>query len=182
MIKNKKGFTRLEIVLAIFVVGLLAVLAVTKFNKTMAQNQLEKTSWNLMKELAGIRPIVLKNDRPVLVEFSNTQCNIYVDEDEDDSPEDEELLTVIQIPSPIVVGISDGLQSGPTGMPFSFSGIGGDWNTLMVVDNDAIGTINNGSIYLKATKLNNITYCIGITSTMQTLKIYKWEGSSWIAL
>ncbi|MCX7726372.1 MAG: hypothetical protein N2053_05940, partial [Chitinispirillaceae bacterium] len=86
-------------------------------------------------------------------------------------------------PSTISFGIaSGGPSSGPTNVDFSTTGIAGNWNSYMRVESDAVGTINNGAVYLRSSKLDKHTYCIGKATTSQFLKLYKWAGSSWITL
>ncbi len=44
---------------------------------------------------------------------------------------------------------------------------------------DAIGSINNGVIFLKNTSVRNRGYAIMKAPNAHTLKLYKWDGSKW---
>jgi prepilin-type N-terminal cleavage/methylation domain-containing protein len=185
--KLNRGFTIVEMATVILILGIIAAIAYSSYQKTVAQNQLQKATSNLYTELCSLRPIAQKYDAKVMVRFltASSQCSIYVDTSNNSATEPAEGLRVHKISSPVSIGIpsSGGPSAGPGDIMFDATGISDTWKTsVMTVNNDALGSISSGAIYLKTTRLPKITYCIGISATMHSLKIYKWEGSSWFAL
>jgi prepilin-type N-terminal cleavage/methylation domain-containing protein len=183
--KKSHGFTLLEASAVMGIVGIMATVTVKSSQKIVAQTELQATTMNLLSELKATRPVALKNDAQVMVKFIAAQCSIYVDQNGNGARDAGELVTVYKIPPQASLGIaSNGPSSAPaTGIDYDASGIAGNWKTgSMTVSNDARGSINSGAIYLRESRLPQVTYCIGISSSMRSLQLYKWERSSWIKL
>lgn len=179
-----RGFTILEAVIVMTLLGILSALTVVKYQKVVAHNELQRATMNLYMELRTTRPLALKYDAKVIIKFIPAQCSIYVDTNGNGVREPAELFKVHKIPSPVSIGIAtSGPAAAPVGIDWDVSGIAGSWSSpVMIINNNALGSISSGAIYLKTTRLSKVTYCIGISSTMQSLKLFKWEGSSWYAL
>ena len=185
IMKTRNGFTFVEAAVAMSIIGIMAAIAFPSFQKLVAQNTLQAATMNLFTELQATRATALKYDANVMVKFFTQQCSIYVDTSGNGSREPNEVLRVYTIPSGISIGIaaSGGPSAAPSGIDWNSGGIAGNWNTpVMIVTNNALGSINSGAIYLKSEQLSKITYCIGISAAMRSLKLYKWGGASWIAL
>jgi prepilin-type N-terminal cleavage/methylation domain-containing protein len=182
--KNNRGFTLLEVAIVTGIIGIMAAITFITYQKVVAHDELQTATSNLYMELRAIRPIALKYDAKVMVKFIAEQCSIYVDTNGNGVREPAELRKVYKMPSRISIGIAtSGPTVAPTGIDWNVSGIAGNWNTsVMTVNNNALGSITSGAIYLKSSRLSKITYCIGISATGQSLKLYKWGGSSWNAL
>lgn len=182
--RHHRGFTLIEVSIAMFVLGILALISFNRFTKSMAYADLEKASWNLFRELATLRSLALKNDAMVFAAFDGNTCRLYIDDNNNGVLDDDVFLRTHTVPSPVTFGIAEsGPGEGPLGETyFDGSGIAGNWATAITVDHDAIGTVSEGALYLSTPKLKKRTFCIGINSTMQKIKMYKWDGSQWLAL
>jgi prepilin-type N-terminal cleavage/methylation domain-containing protein len=188
--KFHRGFTFIELIVVISIVGILAVFAYAKFQKAVANNQLQRAALNLTMELREIRPLALKTDTVVKVKFtaSPSQLSVFVDKNGNNTIETGELLRTYTIASPAIIGIAPTATGGPTTGPnygmanaiaYDASGIAGGWkDSVMRVDNNSLGSISGGAIYLYTTRLKVTTYCVGISSATQTLRLYKWDGGT----
>jgi prepilin-type N-terminal cleavage/methylation domain-containing protein len=179
----KNGFTFIETMITIVIISLLASLSYSSYQKFAAGNELRQTCNELYVDLRSLHQTALKYDTKVFVKFYAAQCSVYVDTNNSGSPDANDLKNAIKFSSNIALGIaSNGPAGAPASMSWSTTGIAGNWSTQMTVNNDPIGTTCSGAIYLKSKRLNKVTYCIGIASTMLTLKQYKWDGSSWSSI
>ncbi len=189
---TRRGFTLLEAMVVIVIISIITIVSMKTFNKSVAENELRKAAMSLYLELRGLRPLALKYDAKVFVKFYAAQCSVYVDTNDNGARESNELIKVYKLqPSTIAFGMgaSGGPSAAPPGAPsgaaisWDASGIAGNWNsTVLSVDNNALGSFNSGAIYLKTSRVNRITYCIAITTDFQSLRLYKWGGTSWSTL
>jgi|WetSurMetagenome_2_1015567.scaffolds.fasta_scaffold315918_2 prepilin-type N-terminal cleavage/methylation domain-containing protein len=176
-----KGFTLLEAVVVILILGILASLGVTQFNKSVEHNKLQKATTDLYLQLRTMKSLTMKYDNMVFVSLSNEQCSVFVDTNRSGTKDAFELSQVISFPPSITVGVALEGPNGSPGMaiPFNGDGIAGSWNPITINK----GVTSTGAVYLHSSRLKKVTYCIGISSSMPAIKIYKWNGgSSWISL
>lgn len=180
---NKKGFSLLEVVLVIIILGILVSMTIIKYQKTVAHTELQKTSDCLYSELRGIRAITFKMDAITVTTFSAKACSVYVDTSGDNIIQSNELYKVIPIPQNVSIGVP---PNGPIKAPIesitwnSTSGICGLWETQgMVINPDPSGSTNNGAICLKSTRVPDVAYCITMDNQI-TLELYKGNKTTWI--
>jgi len=57
-----------------------------------------------------------------------------------------------------------------------------DANNLIIFENDEIGTINKGIIYLENTYVKDIAYAIICPKNANAITMYKWNGHGWSEL
>lgn len=181
---NQRGFSVVEVVITLVIIIILGAFAVKKYQKGVAFNVLEKAANSYYQELRGVRSTALRYDARLWITFSASQCSLFVDTSGDTTLQQNEFIRSYNISRPVTLGIaSDGPVNAPSGIDWSATGIAGNWKTTpLTVYNDAIGTITSGAIYLMSPHLSRITYCIGILDGMHTMKLFKWDGSSWNAL
>ncbi|MBN1575669.1 MAG: type II secretion system protein [Chitinispirillaceae bacterium] len=182
---NNRGFTLLEMAIVVAIFGIMAALAVVKYNDAVANSELDKAANDLYLELRSLRSLSFKYDSWVMANFTESQCNIYVDTNENKTQDAEDIRKVHNIPSPVTIGLS---SDPPTSWPYGDDWDDGDpptngkaenWKTELTVEPDSRGEYCHGGIYLKSPRLSKITYCIGITTEMQSLELFKWNGTSW---
>lgn len=183
--RNYSGFSMIELMLTIVLIGILSTFTFNSFISISSNTRLEKTAWNVQKDLSGLRPVAIKNDCPVLVRFpSLTQYKVYVDMNKDGATQNSELVNTFNLPYGITFGlssISPGAAPAGAVLPVS-GGEGSQWDSGINLQKDAIGTINSGSVYLSCTQLKKVCYCIAVVNNSQKLKMFRWNGSSWAAL
>jgi hypothetical protein len=132
-------------------------------------------------ELSNLHLIARQYDAKVFVKFFPAQCSVYVDTNNSGAIDDTDLKRVFKFPSAISLSVPSGLTTKPNDL-LTLVGMTGNWNVQMTVKNDAIGTLNDGAVYLHSTRLIGIAYCIGIAAPMLSLKQYKWGGSTWFGV
>lgn len=168
------GFTFLELVITILILAILSGFAVISYQKMAASSELERYAWNVWKDLTGLRPQAMKYDKRCKVRFKNKSYLI------------DRAAKVDTIKLPEKIGFAPA-KNGPSEDPFeksmpADSGGKGGWEDSLVVKRDAIGTINEGYIAISSSRLEKVTYVIGINGSLQSIVIYKWTGTSWVKL
>jgi hypothetical protein len=94
-----------------------------------------------------------------------------------------DILKVFSIPTPVSIGLPTNPPSTwPVSTWIPSSGLAENWQTTLTITPNSTGSYSNGCLYLKNSRLEKTTYCIGVTASMQILKLYKWVGSSWFTL
>jgi type II secretory pathway pseudopilin PulG len=163
------------------ILGIMAALAVIKYQKAIANNELEKTSNCIYSEIRGVRAISSKWDAKTVIKFSAKACSIYVDTSWDGILQPNELIRVLNIPKPISIGVP---SNGPTKSPndsilWSTTGICDLWGPQgMVINADPTGSINKGAICLKSDRISDVAYCIALFNQISP-RLYKGIKTTW---
>jgi len=182
---SAQGFTFLELIVVLVISSIIGAYVTVSINKSILNNQLQKASYETMKQLSSIRPVALKNDTRMLVKFSAKSCSVFVDKNDDTIGQADEFSDCWKMNQFVSMGLSSKSPpvTAPAGsvLPQSGKVSAGGWAKGFLVINDALGTINPGCVYLHSPKLAKVTYCI-TSYTSQSLKIFSWNGKSWTAL
>ncbi len=183
--KSSKGFTFLELLVVMVIVAVIGTYTTISLRKSILHNQLQKASFEAMAQLSSVRPLALKNDARVLVSFSAKACSVFVDTSGDNAAQADEFSYAWEINRTVLLGLpSSGStpNSAPPGSQLPLSGevAAGQWSKQFVINNDALGSMNTGCLYLHSPKLDGKAYCI-TSFTSQTLKVYSWNGGTWNA-
>lgn len=186
MSMKNRGFTILELLMVLAVTGIIATIGFLRFSKSVQSNQLQKEAWKIRQFLQTAKPLAMKMDSRAKIVFTNSVCSLYVDTSTDVSGEwkfDSRLVLNESVSfglpeySPPTVKVASDVY-----LPSEGNVAGSDWDTCMSVSADVIGTTNPGSIYVSSSILPKLTYCIRITVSEQSFKMFKWTGSKWIVL
>jgi len=182
--KKNSGFTLLEVALVTVILGIVAGLTFLKFMNTTAQDQLQKAANNLYIEIRGLRPLCFKYDEAVMVTFddNNSKLEIYIDQNDDEKIQAAELYKEYVLPSPVIIG---SCETDPDTWVYGEKpkkGLTNEWQDMLTVLPDARGEYAHGGVYINVPSLKTVTYFIGITTSMQSIELFKWTGSSWIKL
>jgi prepilin-type N-terminal cleavage/methylation domain-containing protein len=170
--QNKSsGFTMIEMIIVIAIISILCGMAVVQYQKMTNSFKLDSAANSTFRDLRSVRPLAMKFDLAGKVTFKNRSyiINKFTRND------------TIVLPAYIGFALT---ASGPSKDPFGVtvtadSGAKGSWKDSLVVKRDAIGTYNSGCVILSSSKLPKTFYYIGVSSTMQELQMYKWNGTSW---
>jgi prepilin-type N-terminal cleavage/methylation domain-containing protein len=179
-----KGFTFFELIIVMIIIAVIGTYATISLKKSILHNQLQKASFEMMMQLSSMRPLALKNDARVLVRFCAEACSVFIDQNGDTAAQASEFDHALKVKKNVLLGLPSGSppSSAPPGsqLPASGSVAAGQWSKMLVVDNDPLGSINNGCLYLHSPKLTDRAYCITSFGS-QTLKIFGWSGGTWSA-
>lgn len=179
---HNRGFTLIEIAMVTAIIGIMAAFAIIKYQKIVANTELEKTANNLFTELRCARALCFKWDSPVIIKFYAQQCSIYVDTN-NNGRDPSDIRKVFSISTPVSIGLTANQPSKwPDSTWIPTGGLADTWQTTLTITPNSTGGYSNGCLYLKNSRLQKVMYCIGITSSMQILKFYKWVGASWFTL
>jgi prepilin-type N-terminal cleavage/methylation domain-containing protein len=191
---NNRGFTIIEMIIVVIIMGIVAALAAVKYQKTMAANDLEKAANNLYIELRGLRPLMFKYDDTIVVLFSPIatppQFTTSVWASDDPAPAFKTISTY-KLASPIKIGIPP--TNPPSQQPYTdawwtanagaiVNGLQGEWKTRLYVNPNSRAQYAQGGVYLYNPRLEKTTYFVGITGSMQSIELKKWTGTEWITL
>lgn len=180
--KSLNGFTFLELIIVMVIVAVIGTYTTISLQKSILHNQLQKASFEMMTQLSSMRPLALKNDTRVLVRFGVESCSVFVDQNGDTAAQASEFNYAWEVKKDVLLGLppSSAPNSAPPGsqLPISGAVAAGQWSKQFVVNNDALGSINTGCLYLHSPRLPGKAYCITSFSS-QTLKIYSWNGGAW---
>lgn len=181
---TEQGFSILEIIIVIVILGILASFAVIKYEKAVKFSQVEKEAWNVMQFLSTAKPLAMKNDSRSKVVFGSSVCSLFVDTSSSLTGS-WKYISRHALSSPVIFGLpSSPPATAPLGtsLPTGSHHAGANWDSCMAVSRNAMGTINSGSVYLSSSRLPAVTYCVRAISSVQSLKMLKWNGSSWDTL
>jgi prepilin-type N-terminal cleavage/methylation domain-containing protein len=178
---TNRGFTLLEIAMVTTILGIMAALSVVKYQSTVAHSALDKTANNLYLEIRNMRALAYKYDSWVYGKFSADRCSIYVDTNGNTARDATDIRKVFLIPSPVTIGLP---ATEPTVWPYPgwtrpTNGMTLNWATQLTVEADSRGDYCHGGIYLKSSRIPKVSYFIGIDTSLQSIELYKWEGTSW---
>ena len=196
--KNNRGFTLLEVAIVTLILVIMAGFAVVKYQKTAAQNQLEKAANNLYIEMRGLRALAYRYDGRVQARFNPAaaQCTIWVDTSDDESLKMMR-IRIYQIPPPVIIGRSPtgGTYSSPYSSDPNYldwrtphenctysNGTEGSWryDERLDVFRTADAQYEGGGVYLHNPHLKRTTYFIGIAwQRSQSVELKKWNGYAW---
>ncbi|MBN1759432.1 MAG: prepilin-type N-terminal cleavage/methylation domain-containing protein [Chitinispirillaceae bacterium] len=197
--KKRGGFTLLEVAMVMAILGIMAAFTIIKYNKTVANSELENAANNLHSELRGLRSLGFKYDARVRARFNPeaAQCTIWVDTSDDESLE-LKLIRIYQIRPPVKIGRSPSEGTYPSPYPGDpnypdwrtpceddceySNGTEGSWRHDKYLDvfHTTEGQYGGGGVYLYHPRLNTTTYFIGIAwQRSQSIDIKKWNGTSW---
>jgi len=184
--RNNHGFTLLEVAIITVILGIIAAFTIVKYQKFVANNELEKEANNLYTELRSMRSVSFKYDGLVRAKFNTTamQCTVWVDTSQDGNFKYRQ-LTVYQIKAPVVINRIDNNLAQPytdgwwmDANPPIQNGVQGEWKDSIKVIPDSRGRYSLGGIYLYNPRLDDSYYFIGINSGMESIELKKYTGTS----
>jgi len=168
----------IELALVMVIMGIVATLALIKYSKDIAHNDLEKTANNVYIQLRSLRSDAFKWDEMAITKFYKDSIATWVDTNESSSCDNSDIRKVTRFGGSVAIGLPENPPvSGAYGENLTSSGKTGAWADSLTVLPDSRGEYSHGAIYLYNKKLPKFTYCIGITTSMQSLEFYKWDGT-----
>ena len=186
--KQELGYTIIEVVITVTIAMILALSITFSMRNYMIEKSIEKEAVNFWKTLCSLRARAMKHDMYHFVDFEEgfNSYTIWKDDDGDETLDGNEE----PVPNPFLAEIEYGIPTtlddddgGPDNTAKPTSAIEWDWSANdMIIKNDDLGTINNGRICLSWARKPEIGYCIQLKGGTQNIKLFKWNGSTWIEM
>jgi hypothetical protein len=183
--KNSRAFTILEVALVTVILALMSGFAYVKYNNTVNSDSLEKAANKLYMEIRGLRPSAFKYDSWIIVKFiDSTKCGIWIDTNSNLKSDAADIYRLHTLLAPATIGVATGgpTSGWPENMTPNSSGKAGTWKDSLTIEPDSRGEYSHGAVYLKNRRLPKITYYVGISDSMQSIQLKKWDGTRWINL
>ncbi len=182
--KQELGYTLIEVVITMTVALILATSITFSLRNFMIERSLEKEAVNFWKTLCTLRARAMKYDMYHFVDFEEGFNSYTIWKNNAETLDGNEE----PVPNPFLAEIEYGIPvpaptSGPDGTVALAAAIEGDWAANdMIIKNDDLGTINDGRICLSWARMPKIGYCIQLKAGTQNIKLFKWNGASWIEM
>lgn len=181
---DNKGFTILEVVIVIVVIGIMAAIAVPNFLGYLPESRLKNAARDLFSNLQLAKIGAIKNNTDWAIVFNVALGEYYVCSDDgadntwtgfgagDDTVEKTVVL------ADYGSGVTYGTGSATTPVPLdTVFGDGVTFSNDVVVLEPRGTTAGSGTVFL--TNVNN-TSCIGVAMTAAgVVRLRRWTGSSW---
>jgi prepilin-type N-terminal cleavage/methylation domain-containing protein len=205
--RTENGFTLLELMIVTIIIGILASSVTYSVGDFVADKRSEQYAVGLFSELCTYRALAIREDRPILVQFNTTApdaitYSVNINEDEDYDPSSGNNIAVpfrsFDNSGNFGLGLPTASPStGPPGQGFTTSeNILGEWKThnlvgsagavnvlnTIVFENDGIGSMSSGVIYIKNVAIPKHGYAIVKAADSNILKLWKWGGNKWYEL
>jgi type II secretory pathway pseudopilin PulG len=182
--KQGLGYTILELVITMTIAIIIASSITFSMRNFMIERSLEKEAVNFWKTLCSLRARAMKHDMYHFVDFEEGFNSYTIWKNDAETLDGNEE----PVPNPFLAEIEYGIPipaptSGPDVTATPASAIEWDWAANdMIIKNDDLGTINYGRICLSWARMPKIVYCIQLKTGTQNIKLFKWNGSSWIEM
>ncbi len=196
--KHKKGFSLIEIMIAIFIMGLLIAMVAPNFGRYNKNRQLESAARRIIADMRMMRHIAIGQHHRVKIVFNeaNSSYVVYVDLDDDGLYETSEIDRTIDIHDyypTVSFSRSSAVPANFEPVPVedlnavSFGAPPENWTGFTFVGSALRSETGSGSqsgcIFLM------LTESMGTNSTQQiavgvfgsgTVKAYRFTGSAWL--
>ncbi len=184
------GYSLLEVMLAVTITLILGSMVTMGMRKFMVEKSIEKEAVSFWKELCSLRAKAMKDDVCYFVTFNTGGKPYQIWKDDGDC--DYESGEDTWVPSAFLANIEYGIPEdaktytpGPDETVLATTkNIDGEWldSTFIRVANDDLGSINSGRVCLWSSRLDKIGYCIQLKAGTQNIKLFKWNGDSWLEM
>ncbi len=201
------GFTLLELLIAITIVGIIATSVTFSIRGFVVEKRSEEKVVGLWAELVSLRARAIRDNVPYLVGlqpgadtytvYKNNDCNYDIAAAHstevktafmDDPTSTNSYLDFAttfgngqsitnELPA-LVFGLGASAVAGLWSSDNS-SVAGKDFQNTILFHPDEVGSINDGVFYLQNTARTNIGYAIAKLPNENSIKLFKWNGSTW---
>ncbi|MEK7748192.1 MAG: GspH/FimT family pseudopilin [Nitrospirota bacterium] len=155
MNRSQSGATLIELCIALAIVAMISLLAVTDFRAEAPRRQLKEASLNLVGQLRLARQRAITEGKEMAIPPPAIRG---------------------MLPNDISIGVAKGITKTPAGRPLDED----DYDGISFLNNTPIfspnGTVNKGAIYLKNSKNEGTAVTINFTGRVRK---YRWNGKDW---
>lgn len=179
-ISNSPGFSFVELMTVIAIIGILSAVALPSFLRSLPEKRLKSAARNLYADLQKARLLAVKENKEVQVRFNTSPGPgyYYFDDDKNETWDTGEFRKDLADYGAVDYGCGAPKNWSDHDLPdFGVTSAGATGNDGRITFGKT-GTCNAGSIYLES--LNNQEVCYAVTVTnFGAVKIRRFSGSSW---
>jgi type IV fimbrial biogenesis protein FimT len=183
-ISDSSGFSFVELMVVIALVGILAAIGVPNFLRGLPEKKLKGAARNLYADMQRARLLAVKENRSVRVRFDTATSPgvYYFDDDEVGDPGYDQWDTgefgrkLTDYASGIAYG-SGSAGDGAGGGACNWSTPASACSQIAFITFSSTGTANSGSIYLQ-NQNQDVSYAVTVTD-FGAVKIRRFSGSGW---
>jgi type II secretory pathway pseudopilin PulG len=179
---SSRGFSLMQVVVALVILGLLGSLTVSKWTKSTRKQALIGEGRSLRAVFQEARAYGVKKNVQVGLRFDTAgqSLRLFEDRDLDGALDSGEEVKVMKLGKGIRIGLpAAGPGSGPGNIAAPSSGLSGSWAQAWTASLDLSAAPAAGAVYLSHDLLPTYTLCLYGTAGSQPSLAAWWDGTSW---
>jgi prepilin-type N-terminal cleavage/methylation domain-containing protein len=188
ILQNKKGFSLIELLIVISIVGILAAVGVPQYGIFAANSKARESTTDLLQNIRLTRTMAIKENRQYLINFTGNTYTIGFDgnnngslsDDEDGYADGDVRVSDLEqeFGDSLVVGsasFTTAVPVGPNGATITDTA-GFQFNPDGSVSPSGL----TATVYIQHKSASRgYTYCVQIANASGTVNLYKWDGDAY---